>query len=170
MTRSQRQSIRCEKELGISSGERRMSTPPKSSDLLIGKRVLVMLAGRKTRMGLETEEILAMDNVKFPPPPPIGDSKKRNMIKFVDTPRFGGYQKWRTEKIKMDGNAIVPVQCPRYSNSRITSGMSMPVEGFRRQKNRVDRWPRKEPMQLDDLEERRQLDKGRKPPKSSVEE
>ncbi|GKE81361.1 reverse transcriptase domain-containing protein [Tanacetum coccineum] len=32
------------------------------------------------------------------------------------------------------------------------------------------RRPRKEPMQLDDMEERRQLDKGRKPPKSGVEE
>ncbi|GJT06231.1 hypothetical protein Tco_0840693 [Tanacetum coccineum] len=30
--------------------------------------------------------------------------------------------------------------------------------------------PRKEPMQLDDMEERRQLDKGKKPPKYSVEE
>ncbi|GJS42979.1 hypothetical protein Tco_0568022 [Tanacetum coccineum] len=30
--------------------------------------------------------------------------------------------------------------------------------------------PRKEPLQLDDVEERRQLEKGRKPPKSSVEE
>ncbi|GKE51443.1 hypothetical protein Tco_1486599 [Tanacetum coccineum] len=104
--------MRCEKELGISSGERRMSTPPKSSDLLIGKKVLVMLAGRKTRMGLVIEviegarkkhgdlcpyarkegftplkktlkEILAMDNVKFPPPPPmVGTSEKQNMNKF----------------------------------------------------------------------------------------
>ncbi|GJY68325.1 hypothetical protein Tco_0471307 [Tanacetum coccineum] len=32
------------------------------------------------------------------------------------------------------------------------------------------RRPGKEPMQLDDVEERRQPDKGRKPPKSSVEE
>ncbi|GJY49561.1 hypothetical protein Tco_0439517 [Tanacetum coccineum] len=32
------------------------------------------------------------------------------------------------------------------------------------------RRPRKEPMQLDDMEERRQLDEGRKPPKSGVEE
>ncbi|GJT28323.1 hypothetical protein Tco_0908598 [Tanacetum coccineum] len=32
------------------------------------------------------------------------------------------------------------------------------------------RRPGKEPMQLDDMEERRQLDKGRKPPKSGVEE
>ncbi|GKF34283.1 reverse transcriptase domain-containing protein, partial [Tanacetum coccineum] len=42
-------SMRCGKELGLSSGERRLPTPPKSSDLLIGKRVLVKLAGLKIR-------------------------------------------------------------------------------------------------------------------------
>nr|GEU80684.1 reverse transcriptase domain-containing protein [Tanacetum cinerariifolium] len=80
-----RQLMRCGKELGLSSRKRRLLTPPKSSDLLIRKRILVKLAGRKTRMGLETEEILAIDNVNFPPPPSMaGTSKKRNMNKFCD--------------------------------------------------------------------------------------
>nr|GEV94773.1 reverse transcriptase domain-containing protein [Tanacetum cinerariifolium] len=68
-----------------SSGERRLQTPPKSLDLLGEKRVLVRLAGRKIRMGLEIEEILAMVNVKFHPPPPmVGTPEKQNMNKLCD--------------------------------------------------------------------------------------
>ncbi|GKD22992.1 hypothetical protein Tco_1224695 [Tanacetum coccineum] len=39
----------------LSSGERRLQTPPKSSDLLIRKIVLVKLVGLKVGTGLETE-------------------------------------------------------------------------------------------------------------------
>ncbi|GKF64248.1 hypothetical protein Tco_0187696 [Tanacetum coccineum] len=55
MTRSQRQLMKCGKELGLSLEERRLLTPLKSSDLLSGKRVLVKLVSRKTKMGLEIE-------------------------------------------------------------------------------------------------------------------
>ncbi|GJW99196.1 reverse transcriptase domain-containing protein, partial [Tanacetum coccineum] len=69
------------KELGLSSKERRLLTPLKSSDLLIGKRALVKLASLK----VITKEILVMDNVNFPPPPPMmGTPEKRNMNKFCD--------------------------------------------------------------------------------------
>nr|GEV11415.1 reverse transcriptase domain-containing protein [Tanacetum cinerariifolium] len=91
--------IRCGRESRLSSKERRLQTPPKSSDRLSGKRTLVKLVGRRTIMGLEIEviergqgkimrtcaphdrregftpliktpkEILAMDNVNFPLPP-----------------------------------------------------------------------------------------------------
>ncbi|GJZ96187.1 hypothetical protein Tco_0668521, partial [Tanacetum coccineum] len=49
--------MRCGKESGHSSGERRPHTRPKPSGLLDGKRVLVRPAGRKTIMGLEIEVI-----------------------------------------------------------------------------------------------------------------
>ncbi|GKB89493.1 reverse transcriptase domain-containing protein [Tanacetum coccineum] len=47
--------LRISVESGIALGERWLPTPPKSSDLLSRKRVLVKLAGRKTKMGLEIE-------------------------------------------------------------------------------------------------------------------
>ncbi|GKB60508.1 reverse transcriptase domain-containing protein [Tanacetum coccineum] len=86
-------------KLGLSLGEKRLQTQLKPLDLLGGKRVLVKLAGRKAKMGLEIgviewgegrnmgtcapyarkegftplmktpKEILAMDNVNFLPPP-----------------------------------------------------------------------------------------------------
>nr|GEU75209.1 reverse transcriptase domain-containing protein [Tanacetum cinerariifolium] len=107
--------MRCGKESRLSSGERRLPTPPKSLDLLGGKRVLVKPAGQRTRMGPEIEVIeeekeeawgtyspyarrkgftpltktpkenLPMDNVNFPPPPPmVGTLEKQNMNKFCD--------------------------------------------------------------------------------------
>ncbi|GJV67645.1 reverse transcriptase domain-containing protein [Tanacetum coccineum] len=70
---------------------RQLRTRPKPSGLLDGKRVLVRLVGRKTKMGLEIEvieggkEIIAMDNMNFPPPPSmVGNPEKRNMNKFCD--------------------------------------------------------------------------------------
>ncbi|GJW79548.1 reverse transcriptase domain-containing protein [Tanacetum coccineum] len=115
MTRSRRQLMRCGRESGHSSGGRQPHIRPKPSGLLDGKRVLVKSVGRKTKMGLETEvieggegrnigtcapyarregftpltrtpkEILAMDNVNFPPPPSmVGTPKKQNMNKFCD--------------------------------------------------------------------------------------
>nr|GFA05589.1 reverse transcriptase domain-containing protein [Tanacetum cinerariifolium] len=63
-----------------------------------------------------------------------------------------GYQKKPYERVEhwMD-NAITFPSVPRYQLMNC-------------------QWPGKEPMQLDDMEERRQLDKRRKPPKSGVKE
>ncbi|GJZ61554.1 reverse transcriptase domain-containing protein, partial [Tanacetum coccineum] len=66
-------------ERGHSSGGRQPWTRPKPSGLLDGKRVLEL-------------EILAMDNVNFPPPPPmVGTPEKRNMNKFYDYHHYRGH-------------------------------------------------------------------------------
>nr|GEW38298.1 hypothetical protein [Tanacetum cinerariifolium] len=73
MTRSQKQLMRCRRESGLSSGEKQWQTQPKSSDLLSKKRMLT------------PKEILAIDNVNFPPPAlMVGTLEKRNMNKFCD--------------------------------------------------------------------------------------
>ncbi|GJS07588.1 hypothetical protein Tco_0364384 [Tanacetum coccineum] len=72
-------------ELGPSSGERRLQTQPKPSDLLGGKRVLVRPVEGFTPLTKTPKEILAMDNVNFPPPPPmVGTPENRNMNKLCD--------------------------------------------------------------------------------------
>nr|GEU94093.1 DNA-directed DNA polymerase [Tanacetum cinerariifolium] len=57
MKRSQRQSMRCGKELRLSSRERQLSTPLKSLDLLTEKRAPVKMASLKIKTCLETKVI-----------------------------------------------------------------------------------------------------------------
>nr|GEX59410.1 reverse transcriptase domain-containing protein [Tanacetum cinerariifolium] len=166
--------MRCGRESGPLLEERRLQTQPKSSYLLGKKRVLVRVAGQKTRMGLKIEvikgggrniktcafyarregftpltktpkEILAMDNVNFPPPPTMArrqeeqglDQRKREDYQHVDALIEG----FRVRRIHVDGDS---------------SSDDMYKHCFRNLRYQT--------------RSRRQLDKVKKPPKSSVEE
>ncbi|GJZ58190.1 reverse transcriptase domain-containing protein [Tanacetum coccineum] len=246
---------------GLSSGERRLQTQPKSSDLLGGKSVLKR---RLHTFDENSKEILAMDNVNFPPPPPmVGTPEKRNMNKFCDyhqdrgkvakreraQPKERRLSTWirrihvdvgsssevmyehffinlsyrtrsrlkesriplvgfsgedRDEELRAiaftihlmikfpTSNGIITIATTRETlrecrqieeakalsrHARITD--PSPIQTSSEVTNprvllapvETRPWsPEKEPMQLDDMEERRQLDKGKKLPKSSVDE
>ncbi|GJS18028.1 reverse transcriptase domain-containing protein [Tanacetum coccineum] len=91
MTRSQRQSMRCGKELGLSSVERRLLKPLRNRGHRRGQgrsmRTCAPYARKEgfTPLMKTPKEILAMDNVNFPlPPPMVGTPEKRNMNKLCD--------------------------------------------------------------------------------------
>nr|GEU72507.1 reverse transcriptase domain-containing protein [Tanacetum cinerariifolium] len=123
--------MRCGRESGPLLEERQLQTQSKSSNLLGKKRVLVRVVGQKTRMGLKIEviegggrnigtcalyarregftpltktpkEILAMDNVNFPPSPMmVGTPEKQNINKKIGS--FGErHQARRPEEQGLD--------------------------------------------------------------------
>ncbi|GJS65338.1 hypothetical protein Tco_0679902 [Tanacetum coccineum] len=141
------------------------------------------------------KEILALDNVNFPPPPPmVGTPKKRNMNKFCDYHQDRGKAAKRSQgNIQKEKRMYQHGEIPKIPPEALTRG---PID-IRLQVRRIHvdgvapsetssevinprvslapvethpRRPGKEPMQLDDMEERQQLDKKRKPPKSGAEE
>ncbi|GJY45220.1 reverse transcriptase domain-containing protein [Tanacetum coccineum] len=185
-------------ESGHSLGERQPQTRPKPSGLLDGKRVLVRPAGRKTKMGLETEvtevgegrnmrtcapyarregftpltktpkEILVMNNVNFPPPPPMeGTQEKQNMNnglrkigssgerhqarrpegkgsakgkkKVINMVRSQGYRKRPYERIEhWMDNTIAFPSVPRYQLMDFLVVVDALIEGFRVKRIHVD--------------------------------
>ncbi|GJZ38828.1 reverse transcriptase domain-containing protein [Tanacetum coccineum] len=158
------------------------------------------------------KEILAIDNVNFPPHPPmVGTPEKRNMNNGLRKIGSSGkrHQARRPKEQgisqrKREGYQHVPryqlMDCPlvvdaliegfRVRRIHVDGGSSLevmrsqlPLRGYRSGSHygRVQENPNSQNgicggqesiliSLLDDMEERRQLDKGKKPPKSSVKE
>ncbi|GJZ62914.1 reverse transcriptase domain-containing protein [Tanacetum coccineum] len=84
-TKYPRQWMKCSKELGLSLEERLSQVLRKWSVPLSGTKGMFIRRGPEDPKKLKTKEILVMESVSFPEPPPlIGTPEKQNLNKFCD--------------------------------------------------------------------------------------
>ncbi|GJR45114.1 hypothetical protein Tco_1313217 [Tanacetum coccineum] len=153
--------MRCGRESGPLSRERRVHTQLKSSDLLGRKRVRARREGF-TPLIKTLKKILAMDNVNFPPPPLMieeavaseilaqmvkdikqGGQKSKGSTKgkekVINMVRSQRYQKRPYERVEhwMDNGIAFPL-VPRYHLMNFQVVVNAPIKGFRIRRIHVD--------------------------------